>query len=345
MCWVWTKCMSEIPEESSPISSGDSLVILGITVPTSTQWLPQRSLKFFADNPRVYSVVRANGKEPTQEEIQQQLSELEHVRELREDIKRNGGLLEPLIVRGGTLEVLEGNSRLAAYRQLAAKEPIKWGMVKCTVLPADVDDSLVFALLGQFHIKGKKDWAPYEQAGFLYRRFTNHKVPYKVLSAELGLSSKKIAHLVDTYQFMIHHDEVDTSRWSYYDEYLKSNKIKRARQQYPEMDAVVVDSIKTGVIERAMDLRDQLPTVCRAPGILKRYAEGKVTLEKAHERAVDSGADSVPYKRATTFRRWITQPELDSLMAGCPQKVRDKLLFEFEKISVRIAALKKKHTL
>jgi hypothetical protein len=30
-------------------------------------------------------------------------------------------------------------------------------------------------------------------------------------------------------------------------------------------------------------------------------------------------------------------------MAGCPQKVRDKLLFEFEKISVRIAALKKKH--
>jgi hypothetical protein len=63
------------------------------------------------------------------------------------------------------------------------------------------------------------------------------------------------------------------------------------------MDAVVVDSIKTGVIERAMDLRDQLPTVCRAPGLLKRYAEGKVTLEKAHERAVDSGADSVPYKR------------------------------------------------
>jgi ParB-like chromosome segregation protein Spo0J len=67
----------------------------------------------------------ANGKQPTQEEIQQQLSELEHVKELREDIKRNGGLLEPLIVREGSLEVLEGNRRLAAYRQLAAKEPIK----------------------------------------------------------------------------------------------------------------------------------------------------------------------------------------------------------------------------
>lgn len=40
---------------------------------------------------------------------------------------------------------------LAAYRQLAAKEPIKWVLVKCTVLPDDVDDALVFALLGQFH--------------------------------------------------------------------------------------------------------------------------------------------------------------------------------------------------
>ena len=168
-------------------ATGDSLTILGIRVPTTTQMLAQQKLKFFADNPRVYSVMRANGKQPTQEEIQQQLSELEHVKELREDIKRNGGLLEPLIVRGGSFEVLEGNSRLAAYRQLATKEPIKWSMVKCTLLPPDVDAALVFALLGQFHIKGKKDWAPYEQAGFLYRRFKDHKVPVSTLAAELGL--------------------------------------------------------------------------------------------------------------------------------------------------------------
>jgi hypothetical protein len=341
---VWTNHMAEKTEGSSPILSGDSLVILGVKVPTTIQSLPQQKLKFFADNPRVYSVVRANGKQPTQDEIQQPLSDLEHVKELREDIKRNGGLLEPLIVRGGSLEGLEGNSRLAAYRHLAAKEPIKWGMVKCTVLPDDVDDSLVFALLGQFHIKGKKDWAPYEQAGFLYRRFKNHKVPTKVLSAELGLSTKRVKHLVDTYQFMVDHDEVDTSRWSYYDEYLKSNKIKKGRQKYPEMDGLVVKSIKSGTIDRAMDLRDQLPTVCGSPAILKKFAEGKLPLERAYERAVDSGADNVPYKRAAAFRRWITEQDVDALLAGCPPKVRDKLLFEFEKIAVRIAALKKKHS-
>jgi hypothetical protein len=328
-----------------PIMTEGSLTILGVTLPTTTQLLPQHKLRFFPDNPRVYSLVRANGKEPTQEEIQRQLCELEHVKELREDIRRNGGLLEPLIVRGGSLEVLEGNSRLAAYRQLAAKEPIQWAKVKCTVLPADVKDSLIFALLGQFHIKGKKDWAPYEQAGFLYRRFKHHNVPAKTLAAELGLSTKKVTHLVQTYQFMVDHDEVDTSRWSYYDEYLKSNKIKKARHQHPEIDALVVNNIKSGAIERAMDLRDQLPTVCTAPAIVKRFAEGKLSLEKAYERAVDSGVDSVPYKKAAAFRHWITQPEIESLLSSCPPKARDKLAFEFEKIFVRIAALKKKFSL
>lgn len=335
--------MANKGEGTVPALSEDSLTILGVKVPTSTQLLPQSKLKFFVDNPRVYSIVRANGKDPTQEEIQQQLSELEHVKELREDIKRNGGLLEPLIVRGGSFEVLEGNSRLAAYRQLAAKEPIKWGMVKCTVLPATVDDSLVFALLGQFHIKGKKDWVPYEQAGFLYRRYKNFGVSAAVLSAELGLGAKKVSHLINTYEFMVKNDEVDTSRWSYYDEYLKSNKIRKGRQLHPEMDALIVKSIKSGAIDRAMDLRDQLPTVCASPAILKKFAEGKLPLQKAYERAVDAGADSVPYKRAATFRRWVTEADIDSLLSSCPPRVRDKLLYEFEKIAVRIAALKKKH--
>ena len=186
-------------------------------MPTKTQMLPQKKLLFFVDNPRVFSVVRANGKQPTQEEIQQQLSELEHVKELREDIKRNGGLIEPLIVRGGSFEVLEGNSRLASYRQLAEKDPIKWGMVKCTVLPYDVQDSLVFALLGQFHIKGKKDWAPYEQASVpvpAYRTTASAENPRPRTRPQYEERYSSI----ETYQFMVDHDEVATSKWSYYDD-------------------------------------------------------------------------------------------------------------------------------
>jgi hypothetical protein len=217
-------------------------------------------------------------------------------------------------------------------------------MVKCTILPADVDDALVFALLGQFHIKGKKDWAPYEQAGFLYRRHKDHNVSPKVLAEELGFTTKLVTHLVETYQFMVERDENDISKWSYYDEYLKSNKIKKARQQHPNMDDIVVDSIKSGEIERAMDLRAQLPTVCTSPVVLKRYAEGRLTLKEAYDRAVDAGADNVPYKKTLAFRKWITSPKIEELLEACPPRVRNKLLFELEKIGTRALALNKKYS-
>ena len=135
----------------------NTLLIRGTEIPVRTAMIEQTKLRFYPDNPRVYSVLREEGKEPTQEDIRDRLLEMEHVKQLVQDIKANGGLIEPLVVRDGTFEVLEGNSRLAAYRYLAKGDPIKWGLVKCTLLPSDVSESLVFALLGEYHIKGKKD--------------------------------------------------------------------------------------------------------------------------------------------------------------------------------------------
>src|SRR5262249_50674113 len=139
---------------------GNTILIRGEEIPVTDKTLEQAKLRFYPENPRVYSVLHSDGEAPSQDEIQQRLLQMEHVKQLIQDIRLNGGLIEPLIVRDGTLEVLEGNSRLAAYRSLAKSDPVKWGYVKCTVLPHSIDESLVFALLGQFHIKGKKDWAP-----------------------------------------------------------------------------------------------------------------------------------------------------------------------------------------
>src|SRR5579884_1719005 len=104
----------------------NSILIRGTEIPAVTLQLEQQKLRFYADNPRVYSVLRGDGKVPSQEEIQKRLLEMEHVKELIQDIRLNKGLIEPLIVRDGTFEVLEGNSRLAAYRFLAKSDPVKW---------------------------------------------------------------------------------------------------------------------------------------------------------------------------------------------------------------------------
>ena len=91
-----------------------------------------------------------------------------------------GGLLEPIIVRRNV--VLEGNSRLAAYRMLAEKDPIKWADIRCNVLPDDTSDDVVFSLLGTLHIIGKTPWSPFEQAGYLYRRTQTSRKTYNCIS-------------------------------------------------------------------------------------------------------------------------------------------------------------------
>jgi hypothetical protein len=319
-----------------------TLLIRGNEVPVVTKWLEQTKLKFFAENPRVYSVLRTAGKAPAQEDIQTQLLKLEHVKELIVDIKLNKGLLEPLIVKHTTFEVLEGNSRLAAYRFLAKSDPVKWGLVKCTVLPGDIDDSLIFALLGQFHIKGKKDWAPYEQAGFLYRRFKKHNADLKVLATELGMSSKKVKHLVDVYEFMAENGEDDVSRWSYYDEYLRSNKIRKVREVHPDLDELIVEKIRSGEIKRAMDLRDQLPVICAAPKVLTKFLAQTQDFEMAHDTAVSHGGDSAHLKTTKKFREWVTRPETEDRLVDSRGKIRSSVVFELQKIEARVRHLLKK---
>jgi hypothetical protein len=303
--------------------------------------IEHRKLRFFVDNPRIYSLLKVDDEKPSQEEIESQLQEMEHVRELVLDIKRNGGLIDPLIVRDGSYDVLEGNSRLAAYRQLARNEPIKWGRVKCTLLPKDLPDSVVFALLGQYHVKGKKAWQPFEQAGFLYRRFKEHKLDYKTLAEEIGLSKTSVKHLVETYQFMQDHDE-PPNRWSYYDEYLKSTKIQRARREEPDLDAVVVRAIKKGKIKRAVDVRAELPQICHVPRALQKFVEEKVDFDRARELAQNAGADNVHYLQVERFRKRICEDSFMEVLLNSEPAMQKKFMFEVGKIENRLKTIRAK---
>lgn len=320
----------------------DQLLIRGKNIPVQNTELEHAKLRFWHDNPRVYSAIRGNGIVPTQEEIQEHLLKMEHVKALIYDIELNGGLIEPLIVRDGTFDVVEGNSRLAAWRALAKKQPLKWGYVKSTLLPSDIDESLIFALLGQYHIKGRKDWVPYEQAGFLYRRYKQHGEQYDTLAIEIGMSSKKVKQLVQTYEFMVDHDQEDISRWSYFDEYLKSSKIKKARKKFPELDKLVVKKIDSGEIARAVDLREQLPLICTAPKVLTKFIAKNLDFTEAYETAVEAGGDTGYLKTVKKFRDWVTRPKTQDRLLESDGKIRSSVVFELRKIDTKIQHLLKK---
>ncbi len=311
----------------------DTLMIRGKTIPVKVGMVNQESLRFFPENPRVYSIVRANDKQPEQEQIQRELLKMDHVKALIQDINTNGGLIDPVIVREGTYEVLEGNSRLAAYRALATKDPIKWGNIKCQVLPADIDDSDVFALLGQYHIRGKKDWAPYEQAGFLYRRHKLHKISKTILGQELGLGRRRTSQLIEAYQFMIDHKEYNVNRWSYYEEYIKSNKIKKLREAYVGFDDDIVAKIKSGQIAKAVEIRDNLPKLASAPQkIVRRFQEGVIDLQEAVDLVHQSGGTDTTYRKLNRFRTWLVQEKTEAEILNPQSSASDKIRFEVGKL-------------
>lgn len=332
--------MSTVP--ATPKPAGETLLIRGVEIPVETTTLPQATLRFFVDNPRVYSILRSDGEEPGQAAIERKLLEMDHVKALIQDIRRDGGLTDPVVVRAGKLEVLEGNSRLAAYRALAKVDPIKWARIKVRLLPEDLDEALIFALLGQYHIKGKKDWAPFEQAGFLYRRSKAHDIDPAQLAQEIGLSKRKVDHLVAVYQFMLDHDEADTARWSYYDEYLKSAAIRKARLGQAGFDTLVVEKIKSGEIARAVDVRDRLPIICAAPKSIQKFATRALAFEDAHEHAVEAGADNTPYKKLAKFRQWLAKPEVEAVLGRAQGEARRKIQFELDKLAGRVSAVRGK---
>ncbi len=321
----------------------DTLTIAGRKIRVRTGEILQEGLVFFVENPRIHSLIHSDGTEPTQDEIQRQLERMDHVKELVHDIKRNGGLIDALIVRSGTREVIEGNSRLAAYRCLNREDPIKWGKVKATLLPEPVESVVIDVLLGQYHLKGKAEWPPYEQAGYLYRRVNNHGITADELAAELGLGKKRIKQMIDTYSFMVQKGDNQRDRWSYYDEYIKSRKIAKARDKLPELDSLVVHKIQSGEIKRAQDLRDMLPVICSSPGkALQKFVTEKLDFEEAFELAEHRGGTHTYYRRLAKFRKWIAETEVQKRLADCAPAVLRRVEFEVRHLRKLLESFEKK---
>lgn len=256
---------------------------------TETELL-QQDLLFYIDNPRVYSVLHENGHDnPTQTEIEEIMCSLDHVKSLKSQIMQNGGLIEPLIVvkRKDRYIVLEGNSRLAAYRILAKNDPLKWSRVLVQILPEDISDSDIFTLLGTFHLNPKKDWSKFEQAAYIYRQKKELGCSDSVLGKQVGISAITVKKYCEIYGLMVEHNDTHQSHWNMYEQYVQNKGIKQYRNTYPEMDSFFAKQVKTGEIVRAQDVRDILGKIASDEGkssthIMQDYIKGDIDLEEAH---------------------------------------------------------------
>lgn len=307
--------------------------------------LNQCELLFYEENPRVYSALRADGSTPTQEVIEEKMISMDHVKQLRLSIEQNGGLIDPLMVvkRNDEYIVLEGNSRLAAYRLLAAKNPVKWQKVRACILPEDITDGDIFTLLGQYHLIGRKDWSVFEQAAYLYRQKASTGIATDILAKNIGLTESKVASYLKVYSFMLEHDDLRPDRWSYYEEYLKNRGINKYRETHPQMDDTFVYQVKTEQIKQAMDVRTVLGEIAKAKDktaskIMQDIIQGNTSIYDGHERFKATGKASNGYQRIRKFHDLIDDDEFQKALL-LEATTNKSVAFELKKIQKAINKL------
>jgi len=298
-------------------------------------------LKFWPENPRVYSALRQKlyGEEPTQKDIEEVMTSLENVKRLRSSIKAFGGLTHPLFVRNGV--VIEGNSRLAAYRLLCRVDKIKWAKVRCNVLPDDMSDDLVFALIGSIHIDGVTEWTPFEQAGYLFRHLQKSKKPIEAIAKDCGLTAAKAKLYVNVYETMLANEDTDQSKWSYYVEMLKNGDIVNKSKNFPELNLIdtLCRKIKDGSITKANEFRDIGKLAKANSSEAYRALEAYINDEESLESAVTkvSAEEQKKHARhiAKSFREFLANPSFISQMMNDDEEFK----FEMDRIISRIKKL------
>lgn len=269
-----------------------------------------RELKYYKDNPRVYSSVHAihdfeeMPEKKQQEEIFKKLSKEQSVRNLIPDIKYHKGLIEPIVVLRDTYEVVEGNSRLAAYQILRDRNrnDNNWNLIYCKIVDRLSDEQLS-AYLGEIHVKGKTRWTPYEQYNFARLKKKNG-YSVKTISEWLGESESKTRNRIKVIELMDESKDNTQSHLSYYEVLVKTPKAYSAvksgklNQVLNEIITIPPDkdeeehpsSKKVGFT--AQDLRDALPNLLRKPKVLRLYEDGKINFTEAAERSKISAVKS-----------------------------------------------------
>lgn len=256
------------------------------SIPTVIEDIEIDKLNYYRDNPRVYSVIRDVGRKlpsnELQEVIHKKMTEVDNVIDLMNRIYNHGGLIEPILVRKDTMEVIEGNSRLAAYRLLNDQESHKWNKIRCMVVQK-LSDFQQDAYLSELHLKGKKDWERYEQANFFYRRIVEDHKSYSEMRSRTGFKEGEMKHLVETIQMMKENNDGDRSHFShYYEGVIKQLKVRGVVRDNFEVKEWVFKKIKNNEIT-ALDLRNKFKEVVANPKILEKLIKGQITLAQAYE--------------------------------------------------------------
>lgn len=129
---------------------------------------------------------------------------------LKASIRAYKGLINPIIVTprsDGSYLVIEGNTRVAIYRELAEEgAPGNWDTIAAVVRP-ELQETGEHAIRLQAHLVGPRPWRPYAKAKYLYELYVNQKLSTAEILDFCGGAGRRaeIQQYIDAFKDMRDH--------------------------------------------------------------------------------------------------------------------------------------------
>lgn len=270
------------------IKSTEFMTIGNKRIPVHMEEIDIFDLDYYPQNPRINYVLSQQGGCLDQKTIEKNLWALDSTKELAEDIRRNGGLIEEVLVLDG--QVVEGNTRLCAYRHLYRNAPDgqkeKWSKIRAKRLLEKINTKDLFLLLGKLHIQGKTQWDPYEKASYIYKMSDENGMSLKEISNIVGMNESSIKNQIVAYELMrdeylpkitkLDDKDMEIKKFSIFLEYCRSADLQRIKNKTPHIlsNEKFIEWVLEGRIRSAAyDVRKDLANILKCKAARKRFSE------------------------------------------------------------------------
>lgn len=268
----------------------NEIVVIGQKIQTKIEEIDIFKINYWKENPRVNAIINQKYKDRnvSDEDIEKELWEKDSVKDLYKEIERHGGLIDEILVKGNI--VLEGNSRLCAYRHLYKRaeqkndenEMLKWSYIRARIIPSDTSNEVVFSVLGTWHIKGKTQWDTYEKAAYFKRMNIDYDYSLKYIADSISQTEKFVKDHIEAHDLMVENDVYALDKFSYFYELVKNKKIKELTSKEPSVIPNTIQAIKEGRFKRGEEIRD-LHKVLKDKKAKKEFFDEKVEFHDALE--------------------------------------------------------------
>lgn len=321
--------------------SARSITVLGRKISYEIMDVDIASLKYYQDNPRINYIISKYPKDKvTQEFIEQELIKRESTKELIKDLEANKGLLDEIYVLND--QVVEGNTRLCAYRWLNKKFPDepRWKSVKARVLNNGVSDEELFYILSTFHIKGKKEWDAYEKAAYIYKMIMVLNKSPEDIGKQLGKQRKTIEAMLKAYEVMSQKYLIDSldddlinggrdelKKYSYFEAFFLQKALTKRAEETPAFLDEFVEWVREDRLGKAQNVRQLQKILSHKKATRKFYeAEEETAFEDAIHILYEHKPEKVDrfYKKLREFRELLGESEVNKIRAEIDENKNKK---------------------